>query len=126
MLTDDDGSRCRRCGYLLAGLDGLRCPECGVEDPTEGTAGEHTIGDSIVFACVACGLSVLAIWVLNDLTWEGILSGALFQGLAVGCTLRSRKLAPHGGRLVAFCAIGFVSVILVFVLVAGASLWIRD
>jgi hypothetical protein len=29
--------RCQACAYLLYGLDGMRCPECGCEfDPADG------------------------------------------------------------------------------------------
>lgn len=28
-LEDEDGPRCRECGYLLKGLPEPRCPECG-------------------------------------------------------------------------------------------------
>lgn len=35
-LSDLDGPRCRKCGYLLIGLTSHRCPECGLGfDPAE-------------------------------------------------------------------------------------------
>lgn len=54
-LVDDEGLRCKECGYNLTGLtEPLRCPECGTQKPVPITP---NIDGSDITQCTNCGFS---------------------------------------------------------------------
>ena len=61
---------CERCGYLLAGIDGSKCPECGLrvgETPEGPSAFVRKLRLALMIALVVAGAEMLSVFALRAL-----------------------------------------------------------